>query len=107
MTALHSITTLEAEKVVNIGGHELHVLYHPFKITTAMSEHYEKLQQEDDLTTTLHFIIKTLLHIVASWDLSIDEEGTEIIPLEREQLEHLPILLLQEIFNTIVTGLGY
>lgn len=105
-TSLHSIANLEAEKIVVIGGHELHVLYHPFKITPA-TEKKHSIALAEGIEQYMEFVIKTIIHVVASWDLSLDEQGTEIVPLEHEQLEHLPMLLLQEIYNSVVTGLGY
>jgi hypothetical protein len=108
--SLSSITSKRATLYVPIDdenpeGDKVKIVYRPKSYDKKFERHMNALltdKEDDDELIAASIWIRSLLHIVHSWDLKFSESDDEPIPLTEEALEDVPT----EVIAGIVRAIG-
>lgn len=102
MANLKNIRTIAADANVQFGSEVIHFVYRPNGITPSVIREEKRASAEGE-SELLDFLSTTLSNVLVSWDLQEDDQDIDI---NKETLDSLSVLLLSELYSTIIRKLG-
>jgi hypothetical protein len=86
-------------------GEAITTEYYPSRITGKMLLEMQALSTTEEANASAGFsrLSETLCHLIKSWTLYEDAEETVMFPLDPDRLAELPVSLISQAFNAIVT----
>lgn len=99
MPAISAMVSDRAELHVTIGNETVRIVYRPNQFTPAREQ--ELLAATADDKSETGPLVTAVIDSIAEWDLKWNEHDSMPIPLEREHVSRVPVVILARLLDDI------